>query len=106
MTVAELFQRVSERLLADDPGLERSRMFASDGLKTHGKFFAFQRGDDLVLKVPAERVRELISAGPGRPFESGNRVMKEWVVVRPADEPACAAYLEEARSFVAARQSA
>ena len=29
--------------------------------------------------------------------------MKEWVALRPADEPACAAYMSEARSFVGAR---
>jgi hypothetical protein len=101
-TIAELFEQAGDRMLDSDPGVQRDRIMNSIGLKTAGKFFAFVRRDELVLKLPAERVRELIDAGDGAPFDAGKgRPMKEWAGVRPADEAACAGYIDEARRFVA-----
>jgi uncharacterized protein YndB with AHSA1/START domain len=54
---------------------------------------------ELVVKLPAERCAEIV-AGGGRPFESGSRRMREWVVVgaaRTADWPALS---EDALAFV------
>ena len=103
MKVEEMFDQVAGRLLADDAGVEQSRMFRSVGLKTAGKFFAMVVEGDLVVKLPAGRVDELVQGGAGRPFESGRRVMREWVRLRPADEAAFADYVAEARSFVEAQ---
>ena len=102
VTVQELFDRLSERLLAEEGSVERTRMMNAEGLKTGGKFFAMVVDGDLVVKVPAERVAQLVGSGEGRPFESGRRVMKEWVRLRPADAEACEAYVDEARAFVGA----
>jgi hypothetical protein len=99
MTVDELFDRVAERMLAEDESVELDRIFQSTGLKTGGKFFAFPSRGDLVVKVPRDRVAALVESGEGRPFESGRRVMKEWVRLSPGDEEACAAYVAEARRF-------
>ena len=67
-----------------------------------GKYFAFVTGGQLVVKLPAGRVAELIASREGIPFSAGKgRPMKEWVGLRPRDEAACAAYLREARKFVA-----
>ena len=77
-------------------------MFGSVGLRTAGKFFAFVVEGELVVKLPAERVSELVASGAGGPFGSGGRVMREWVSLTPADEAACAAFVVEARDFVAA----
>lgn len=77
-------------------------MLRSSGLKTGGRFFALVVDGDLVVKLPAERVAELVASGAGLPFEAGRgRPMREWVRLRPVDEPACAAYVAEARNFVA-----
>ena len=55
-----------------------------------------------MVKLPAERVTELIASGKGHAFDAGKgRPMKEWVGLSPADETACAAYMREARKFVA-----
>src|SRR5213593_173368 len=99
MSVDELFDRVAERMLAEDPSVELDRIFHSTGLKTGGKFFAFVSKGDLVVKIPRERVTELVASGDGRPFESGRRVMKEWVRLSPVDEATCAAYVAEAHRF-------
>jgi hypothetical protein len=104
MAVQQLFDDVAERLLGEDTGLEHGRMMNAFGLKTSGKFFAMVVKDELVVKLPAERVDALIAGGTGRRFDPGHgRLMKEWVSLRPADEAACAAYVVEARSFIASR---
>jgi hypothetical protein len=100
VTVEELFDRVAERVSSEDAGVERARIMRSMGLRAGGKFFAFVRDGDLVVKLPAERVTALVASGEGAPFVgSRERVMREWVVLRPANEEACAAYVAEARGF-------
>jgi hypothetical protein len=98
--VQEIFDRAAKRLR----GVERGRMLSATGLRDPkaGKFFAFTTRGMLVVKLPAERVSELISTGEGQVFDAGKgRPMKEWVGLAPADESACAAYMREARAFVA-----
>jgi hypothetical protein len=100
VSVEAIFDGAAERL----EGVERGRMLASIGLKdaAAGKFFAFLEKGELVVKLPAERVCELIAEGEGLQFDGGKGPpMKEWVRLRPADEAACAAYMSEAREFVA-----
>jgi hypothetical protein len=101
VAVQELFDGVAERMLAGD-GIERARMMNAVGLRAARKFFALVVDGDLVVKLPAHRVDGLVSSGAGRPFESGRRVMKEWVRLRPADETACSAYAAEAHAYVRA----
>lgn len=102
----DVFESVSRRLLEKHPGDERGRMLHSPGLKTGGKFFAFAAKGELIVKLPAARVNELIANGEGQPCSPGNgRPMREWVCLVPDDEAACAAYLLEARTFVAAHTS-
>jgi hypothetical protein len=99
VTVEETFAAVSTRLLKEDAAVEQARIFASVGLKTGGKFFAFARRGELVVKLPEERVQELLGTREGTPFESGRRVMREWVCLKPSTEAACRAYVVEARTF-------
>lgn len=97
--VEQLFSAVAERLLREDAAVDQGRMLRSTGLRAGGKFFAFARDDELVVKVPADRVDELVASGAGEPFFSGGRRMREWVCLRPADEQTCAAHVGEARRF-------
>jgi TfoX/Sxy family transcriptional regulator of competence genes len=100
--VGATFDRVAARLLEQDESLEQARMMNAFGLKTAGKFFAFVRNGELVVKLPRQRVDELVASGEGRHFDRGQgRPLKEWVALRPANDAACADYVEEARSFVA-----
>lgn len=100
MSVEQLFASVSARLLAEDAHVEPGPIMRSTGLKLGGKFFAFARRGELVVKLPAARVAELVESGEGGPFVgSRDRVMREWVTLQPADEDACAAYVAEAHAF-------
>jgi hypothetical protein len=95
LVVAELAQ----------PDVAVGRALQNDVLKVSGKIFAFLKTGRLVVKLPAERVRELLAAGGGVPFTSGGRVMKEWVCVDAppgaAGEVLWRALTSEARRYVA-----
>ena len=70
------------------------------GLRTGGRVFAMLVDGDLVVKLPAERCRELIEAGSADAFSIGRRRMKEWVRVRDVEEERWLALASEAREFV------
>jgi hypothetical protein len=98
--VEAIFDRAAKRLR----GVERGKMLSATGLRDPkaGKFFAFTTRGMLVVKLPAERVSALIASGEGRVFDAGKgRPMREWVGLLPGDEAAWAAYMREARKFVA-----
>jgi hypothetical protein len=68
---------VTERLGA--AGVDRGPMFSTVGWRVGGKVFAFvARDGDLIVKLPAERVRELVDSGAGMPMTLGRRTMREW----------------------------
>ena len=61
---------------------KEGRKFGSNGLKVNGKLFALFTQDTLVVKLPKERVLELVAAEIGKPFDPGHgRLMKEWLTV-------------------------
>ena len=87
-----------------DPRVAQSGTgFGSGALKVGGKIFAMisARGS-FVVKLPKERVTELVSAGRGQHFDPGRgRLMKEWFA---SDEKPSAwlALAKEAHAFVSA----
>jgi TfoX N-terminal domain len=82
------------------------RGFGASGLKVDGKIFAMVSRGELVVKLPRERVDELIAAGKGTRFDPGHgRLMKEWVSVGPDEAASWRKLAEEARAFVAGSRS-
>ena len=69
---------------------------------TCGKLFAVaHKGDQLLLKLPAERVEALVATGQGAPFSaSGGRVMREWVLAQPEAAEEWLSLAEDAEVFV------
>jgi hypothetical protein len=103
-------QAVLDRLSGDyivRPGVERDRMFGSDGLKVNGKFFAFiGREGRLILKLPARQAADLVAAGKAEPVTIGSRKTREWVGLplpgAPGDTTEWKRALADAHSYVAA----
>jgi hypothetical protein len=73
-------------------------------LRVDGKFFAsFDRASgDLLVKVPAKRVDQLIAQGEGLAFAPAGRRFKEWVGIPLDAGDRWPAFLEEALQFVSA----
>ena len=61
----------------------KGKGFGSGALKVNGKIFAMMSSKgDFVVKLPKERVQELVVSGEGEYFDPGHgRLMKEWIAV-------------------------
>lgn len=101
---SDFFTAVSAPLLTE-PGVTTGTMMGFPCLRVTGAFFAScdPRTGDLVVKLPRERVAELISAGRGKPFAPAGRTFREWVLVDDRDEDHWAELIEEALRFVSGR---
>ena len=73
-----------EKLADDAVGGEvtRGTMFGSQGLRTGKKFFAIWWHEQLVVKLPAGRLQELVAAGQADVFEPmEGRPMNGWALL-------------------------
>jgi TfoX N-terminal domain len=86
---------------AHDRRVTSGRMMASLGLRVGGKIFAMLVRGELVVKLPRERVTELVDAGLGHHFDPrrDGRLMKEWLVLE-GDDPPWVEVAREAYAFV------
>jgi len=96
----EAWEDLVERTRGGDvtPG----KMFGCEGLRTGRKFFAIWWHDQLVVKLPADRLQGLVAAGQADVFEPmEGRPMNGWALLRAPVEwdPVVA----EARDHVAAQ---
>ena len=57
-------------------------------LRVEEKFFATcdHRTGELMVKLPRERVQELIDGGSAHPFAPSGQVFREWALVPERDE--------------------
>ena len=83
-----------------------SRKFGSNGLKVDGKLFALFTHGTLVVKLPKDRVAELVASKVGKPFDPGHgRLMKEWLTVT-SPKASWIRVAKEAHAFVSAAKKA
>jgi hypothetical protein len=82
--------------------LSEAKGFGSSGqLKVNGRIFAMLVRDELVLKLPRERVAELVAQRQGVHFDAGKgKPMKEWFVLSPTSRSRWAPLAQEALDFV------
>jgi hypothetical protein len=99
----ELYDELTDDLLYD-PAVGRSSMMGFPCVRRAGRFFASfdARAGALVVKLPRERVAELVEAGVGDPFAPNGRVFREWVSLPTPDRETWRRILVEALDFATA----
>ena len=69
--------------------------------RTNGFVATIERSTgNVVLKLPKERVAEMVDSGTGLSFAPGGKVFREWVAVPDIDEDTWSRLLEESIDFV------
>jgi hypothetical protein len=100
------FWSLAEPLLAH-AGVTRSTMMGFPCLRLNGDFFAScDRSGELVVKLDASRVAELLEAGLAEPFAPNGRQFREWAVIPIRRSRAWTALLDEALQASADRHAA
>jgi hypothetical protein len=97
------FWALAEPLLAT-AAVTRSTMMGFPCLRVSGRFFASfdRRIGGLVVKLPADRVSELIASGHADPFAPAGRRFREWAAIDVSRRDQWPSLLDEALEFVAA----
>jgi hypothetical protein len=97
-----LYDELTDDLLYDPP-VGRSTMMGYPCVRRAGRFFASfdPRSEALILKLPRERVADLIADGTAEPFAPNGRVFREWVTIPEPDAAVWELLLAEARAFAA-----
>ena len=95
-----LFWELAQELLAE-PAVTRSTMMGYPCLRSDGAFFACveRATGNLIVKLPARRVRELTATGQALPFAPSGRTFREWAAFPDPDPAEWRALLTEARDF-------
>jgi hypothetical protein len=97
----EHFDPIAERQLALSD-VDMGRMFSTDGLRVHGKVFAFVSHDGaLIVKLPQTRIDDLIDTADAARMSMRGREMREWATVPIDRAESWPALVDEARDFVA-----
>ena len=95
-----LYDELTEDLLYD-PAIGRATMMGYPCVRLAGKFLAScdDKADGLVVKLPRDRVLELVEDGSGEPFAPAGKVFREWVSIPTADRTKWKKLLAEAVDF-------
>ncbi len=83
MTGEERFWQLASQLQKEDKRVELGTIMSSRCLRVGKEFLALydKRQGGAVVKLPRERVLQLIESGHGESFAPAGRVFKEWVFV-------------------------
>ena len=95
------FWSLAEPLL-ERPGVSRSTMMGLPCLRVDGAFFVScdRRTGHLLVKLPQERVEDLVAAGRAEPFAPAGRRFRQWAAIPHAQAPDWPALLDDALAFV------
>lgn len=93
----ELNDELTDDLL-DDPAVGRATMMGYPCVRMAGRFLAGydERAGTIIVKLPQERVTDLIESGAGDPFAPNGRTFREWVSVPTVDRKLWTQLLDEA----------
>jgi hypothetical protein len=81
-----LYDALTDDLLYD-PAIGRATMMGYPCVRLAGKFVASydDKAGRLVVKLPYDRVTELVENGTGDPFAPAGKVFREWVSIPTVD---------------------
>lgn len=98
----ELFWELISELQAQDQRVAEGTIMGGPCARVSGEFLALvdYKGSGLVVKLPRDRVTELVTNGTGQPFGPAGKVFKEWISVPTRDEALWRALLLEGIGFV------
>jgi hypothetical protein len=96
----DLYDELTDDLLYD-PAIGRATMMGYPCVRLAGRFLASydDKAGCLVVKVPRQRVAELVENGGGDPFAPAGKVFREWVSIPTADRDLWQMLLAEAVDF-------
>jgi hypothetical protein len=95
--------RVLTELAVELPGSTLTNSAKHQSFMIGNEVFAYTRGNDVVPKLPAQRIEQLLHTMDASILVMGKRAMKEWVVIRHKDPQAFRndlALFEQAMAFV------
>jgi hypothetical protein len=103
MKSEDLFWKLASELQVEDARVVEGTIMNDRCLRVGKEFLALVDHDDsgLIVKLPKERVVELIDSGKGRAFAPAGRVFKEWLAVPDVNRRRWLALLREGIEFVA-----
>ncbi len=95
-----LYDELTDDLLYD-PAIGRATMMGYPCVRLAGRFLASydDKARCLVVKLPRQRVTELVGKGDGDPFAPAGRVFREWVSIPSVDRELWQTLLAEAVDF-------
>jgi hypothetical protein len=96
----DLYVELTDDLLYD-PAIGRATMMGYPCVRLAGRFLASydDKARCLVVKLPRQRVTELITNGDGDPFAPAGKVFGEWVSIPSVDRELWQTLLAEAVDF-------
>ena len=99
------YQQLAQQFTQQD-GVEESTMMGSPCLRYKGEFVTmmFDKQESLIVKLPADRVNELIADGDGNEFNFTKKRFKEWVLIPMEFEDRFSGYVEEALAFAKSKK--
>jgi hypothetical protein len=99
--MTDFFWDLAQNFLAQD-GIDEGTLMGFPCLRVRGDFFATcdHRTGDLIVKLPRERVAELVDSRAGHSFAPAGKVFKEWMRVEERDSANWVDLMSEACEFV------
>jgi hypothetical protein len=96
----DLYTELTDDLLYD-PAIGRATMMGFPCVRLAGRFLGSydDKAGCLVVKLPRERVAELVRDGDGEPFAPAGKVFGEWVSIPMVDRELWQRLLAEAVDF-------
>ena len=89
-------------LQLENPRVEEGTIMGGRCVRVAGEFLALVdfKGSGLVVKLPRDRVDQLIAQGVGCPFAPAGKVFREWVSIPKFDSRQWHGLLREGTDFV------